>query len=578
MATKKDRLGETRMMNCGMEATIIRYGRCDDIDVRFEDGAVAEHKGYHDFKKSKIANPDIKTSAKNCLGETRMMNCGMKATIIRYGKYADIDVRFEDGAVAKNKAYGEFKKGGIANPNIKTFTEVRLGETRLMNCGMEATIIRYGGATDIDVRFEDGTIAKCKGYKEFKKGGIANPNFNPRLGETRGMNCGMEATIIRYENSRDIDVRFEDGAIAKHKLYGEFKKGGIANPNIKTSAENCLGETKMMNCGMKATIIRYGGYNDIDVRFEDGAIAKCRGYKEFKKGSIANPNIKASRLGETRMMSCGMKATIIRYENSRDIDVRFEDGAIAKHKLYGEFKKGGIAHPSTTAKARLGEARVMKCSMEAIIIRYGSATDIDVRFKDGTVVKSRRYSAFQKGEIANPNIKTSAENCLGETRMMNCGMEATIIRYGGCNDIDVRFEDGKVVVHKAYDKFKKGSIAHPNTKVSAKDRLGETRMMNCGMKATIIRYGKCMDIDVRFEDGKVVEHRRYGIFKKGEIAHQSISQGRGSKDFHGFICKRGFIDEDRTLYECICKHCGLEDVLTPQEMMEHEKLEHGEDK
>ena len=39
-----------------------------------------------------------------------------------------------------------------------------------------------------------------------------------------------------------------------------------------------LGETRMMNCGMKATIIRYGGYNDIDVRFEDGAIAKCRGY------------------------------------------------------------------------------------------------------------------------------------------------------------------------------------------------------------------------------------------------------------------------------------------------------------
>ena len=26
MATKTDRLGETRMMNCGMKATIIRYG------------------------------------------------------------------------------------------------------------------------------------------------------------------------------------------------------------------------------------------------------------------------------------------------------------------------------------------------------------------------------------------------------------------------------------------------------------------------------------------------------------------------------------------------------------------------
>ena len=108
------------------------------------------------------------------------------------------------------------------------------------------------------------------------------------------------------------------------------------------------------------------------------------------------------------------------------------------------------------------------------------------------------------------------------------------------------------------------------------NRLGEARMMNCGMEATIIRYESNADVDVRFEDGTVVEHRRYIQFKRGEIAHRSLSLNHGSKDFHGFICKQGFKDEDRTLYECICKYCDLEDVLTPQEMMKHEKLEHGE--
>ena len=109
-------------------------------------------------------------------------------------------------------------------------------------------------------------------------------------------------------------------------------------------------------------------------------------------------------------------------------------------------------------------------------------------------------------------------------------------------------------------------------------RLGETRMMNCGMKATIIRYGRSDDIDIRFEDEAVVEHKLYMEFKKGGIAHRLISLKHGSKDFHGFICKQGFKDEDRVLYECICKHCGLEDVFTPQEMIEHEKTEHGEGK
>ena len=342
-----------------------------------------------------------------------------------------------------------------------------------------------------------------------------------------------------------------------------------------------VGETRVVKCGMKATIIRYGGATDIDVRFEDGAVAKNKAYGEFKRSNIAHPSTTAEgRLGETRMMSCGMKSTIIRYENADDINICFEDGKVVEHKTYRAFKKGYIAHQNTniSAEARLGETRKMSCGMEATIIRYEGATDIDVRFEDGTVVKHKTYRAFKKGSISNPNIKASAETCLGETRMMNCGMKATIIRYGKYSDIDICFEDGKVVEHKTYDTFKKGSITNPNIKVSAENYLGKTRMMNCGMEATIIRYGRYDDIDVRFEDETVVEHRGYGNFKTGGITHPLISLNNGSKDFHGFICKRGFIDEDRTLYECICKHCGLEDVLTPQEMMEHEKLEHGENK
>ena len=285
---------------------------------------------------------------------------------------------------------------------------------------------------------------------------------------------------------------------------------------------------------------------------------------------------KIDRVGETRVMKCGMEAIIIRYGGATDIDVRFEDGTVVKNRWYGNFKKGEIANPNikTFTEVRLGETRIMNCGMEATIIRYGGATDIDVRFEDGAVAKNKAYGEFKRSNIAHPS--TTAENRLGETRMMSCGMKATIIRYENADDINICFEDGKVVEHKTYRAFKKGYIAHQNTNVSAEARLGETRKMSCGMEATIIRYEGATDIDVRFEDGTVVKHGVYGNFKKGEIAHESLSQKRGSKDFHGFICKQGFKDEDRTLYECICKHCGLEDVLTPQEMMEHEKLEHGE--
>lgn len=80
MVAKIDRVGETRVMNCGMKATIIRYGGYNDIDVRFEDGAVAEHKTYGAFKKSGIANSNIKASAK----KTSWRNLDDE---LRYGSY-----------------------------------------------------------------------------------------------------------------------------------------------------------------------------------------------------------------------------------------------------------------------------------------------------------------------------------------------------------------------------------------------------------------------------------------------------------------------------------------------------------
>ena len=51
------------------------------------------------------------------------------------------------------------------------------------------------------------------------------------------------------------------------------------------------------------------------------------------------------------------------------------------------------------------------------------------------------------------------------------------------------------------------------------NRIGESKIMNNGMKATIIAYRKSHDIDVQFEDGYIVANREYACFKKGEITN-----------------------------------------------------------
>ena len=55
-----------------------------------------------------------------------------------------------------------------------------------------------------------------------------------------------------------------------------------------------------------------------------------------------NPKIIMNRINKTQKMKNGMKATIIAYRKSDDIDVQFEDGTIVKHKSYQHFTQGHI--------------------------------------------------------------------------------------------------------------------------------------------------------------------------------------------------------------------------------------------
>lgn len=119
---------------------------------------------------------------------------------------------------------------------MRSLKEERLGQEKEMSCGNVCKIIEYYGANNITVEFKSGKIVRNKSYQNFIKGNIreiSNKEHSTiRVGETRMMNCGMNATIIKYVDSTNIDVRFEDGYISKHKYYKKFLDGGIHNKNI----------------------------------------------------------------------------------------------------------------------------------------------------------------------------------------------------------------------------------------------------------------------------------------------------------------------------------------------------------
>lgn len=290
-------------------------------------------------------------NAEKYIGMTKTMNCGMKATVIAYRNYKDIDVRFENGIISEHKMISSFKNGCILPTPITANAKNKYtGQTRTMNCGLKATVIVYRESTDIDVRFENGIILKHRKVSDFNKGTI-NPNGCRKdaniIGQTRTMKCGMKATIIAYRKMDDIDVRFEDGTIRKHMHIHNFYNYSLSiKPKLTDKAY--LGQTKLMNCGMKATIISYRAYTDIDIQFEDGTIRQHVAVRSFNKGAIGKVanSTKADYINSTNTMTNGLRATIITYRRSDDIDVQFEDGVICKHTSVGAFNRGLISHPT----------------------------------------------------------------------------------------------------------------------------------------------------------------------------------------------------------------------------------------
>ena len=283
------------------------------------------------------------------------------------------------------------------------------------------------------------------------------------MGKTKLMKCGLKATIIAYRNSKDIDVQFENGAIREHMAIDNFNMGRISPIPAPPPEDKYIGQTRTMNCGMKATIVKYRNHKDIDVQFENGKIRKHRCTSDFNKGEISPtpPRKGTDLIGKTKTMRCGLKATIIAHRKMNDIDVRFEDGTIRKHMHMSSFNNCDISiKPRLTNDAHIGQTKRMKCGIKATVTAYRTFQDIDIQFEDGTVIQNVSFERFKKGVIGK-TPKLTETDYINSTNTMNNGLKVTIITYRGSNDIDVQFEDGVIREHTSVGDFNRGLIAHP---------------------------------------------------------------------------------------------------------------------
>ena len=261
-----------------------------------------EEDGIIRFTSNSIESNIVKEARAKHVGQANYASNGQRMEIIEYHNSKDVTVQFEDGTIRSGIALAAFMRGKVKNPNKLVETKKdRTGEEMVSRAGQKMVIVEYRKSSDIDVKFEDGTVVEHQRYPNFLSGDIINPSveykgnrLTERLGEIGIMKNGQSCKIVVYYSSKNMDVEFEDGTIAHNVYYSDFKRGNVKNPStdriINRRKKDVVGETNVAKNGMLITIIAAPDQNDLTIQFEDGFIAEHVSWKRFKAGSVLRPD------------------------------------------------------------------------------------------------------------------------------------------------------------------------------------------------------------------------------------------------------------------------------------------------
>lgn len=357
--------------------------------------------------------------------------------------------------------------------------------------------------------------------------------YKDEIGIWCTMNDGNRARIVggTYKN---LTVEWEDGYRREGICYNMFKQGGVSKEKHLKGEEwldSVKGIWHTMNDGNKARIIS-GTYKNLTVEWEDRSQRKGVPYDSFKMGKVSKvKQLKGEEWlnsiidGKYYKMNDGNSAKIVGGTGCNSVTVEFEDGT----KRYG--------------------------------IRYGL-------FKERRVTKEKKLT----GKEWINNITN------GKYYRMADGNFAKIVGGTGYLDVVVEWEDGSRREGVHYSSFINGHVAKEKI-LQGEEWInsvkGKYHMMHNGILAKVVS-GTATNMIVEWEDGNQKTGVNYEAFKKGNVGYKTLSivgkyVKKGSKIKTFDIYKIAFRNEaDKSVYyECKCRECGEDGILTPHEMLIH---------
>ena len=185
------------------------------------------------------------------------------------------------------------------------------------------------------------------------------------IGEKVLQCSGLEATIIDYwkteKSTGKVLAMLEDGNIVEG-LYQTFLKGQLYVPGLYYVSNQKRKQHDYFGYEVLKSPVNIGGLSFYRVTKDGeemlltpqimmGEKRRASIQKEIEKivedtrQKLQEEIDKYSPIGITKIMNNGLKATIIDYENFKNVTIQFENGAIRKNIRMDTFNKGKVALP-----------------------------------------------------------------------------------------------------------------------------------------------------------------------------------------------------------------------------------------
>ena len=199
----------------------------------------------------------------------------------------------------------------------------------------------------------------------------------------------------------------------------------------------------------------------------------------------------------------------------------------------------------------IGEEVIAKNGLKMSIVGYSAKGRVSIKFEDGYELQNIPYSTFKNGNVYNPNIKScksKREERIGQEFISKGGDHCKIIEYRTATDIDIQFDNGTILKHKNYSFVSKGQFKNPVVD-SEKERVGEVSRACNGMRIKLIAYRTTDDVDVLFEDGYLL-NTKFHFFETGNLRHEKFGI-LVSKDYYGYTDLKMFkVENGIAFYKC----------------------------